>query len=304
MEETVQVMFDDGALVRNGTVKLTKSLSQLKIPLTVQAILASRIDRLPPGQKDLLQTPAVLGREFPFGLVKSVVAKSEDELNRMLSDLQLGEFIYEQPAASDIEYIFKHALTQDVAANSILIEKRKLLHERTAQAIESLFADRLDDHVDQLAHHYAHSDDTWKAVKYLHLAGQRALERSAPAQAVSHMSSSLDLLMTLPETPERDVQELVLQTALSGLLLGTKGDAAPEVVAACSRAVELCHRMGATPQLFPAQFVLTLFYMNRGQHRTAQELAKQLLHLAQVAKDPAYLLAAHTLVGVTSFLAG
>jgi predicted ATPase len=121
MEETVQVMFDEGALARNGTVKLTKSLSQLKIPLTVQAILASRIDRLPPDEKDLLLTLAVLGREFPFGLIKSVVAKSEDELNRMLSDLQFAEFIYEQTTLADVEYTFKHALTQEVAYNSLLI---------------------------------------------------------------------------------------------------------------------------------------------------------------------------------------
>jgi hypothetical protein len=120
--------------------RLTKSLNQLKIPPTVQAILAARMDRLPPDQKDLLQTLAVIGREFSFGLLRNVVAKSDDELNRMLTDLQFGEFIYERPATDDIEFIFKHALTQDVAAKSMLIEKRKALHERTAQAIEALYA--------------------------------------------------------------------------------------------------------------------------------------------------------------------
>jgi predicted ATPase len=154
MEETVQALFDDAALVRNGTVKLTKSLNQLKIPPTVQAILAARMDRLPPDEKDLLQTLAVIGREFSFGLLRNVVAKSDDELNRMLTDLQLGEFIYEQPATDDIEFIFKHALTQDVAAKSMLIEKRKALHERTAQAIEALYAGHLDDQFGNLAHHY------------------------------------------------------------------------------------------------------------------------------------------------------
>ena len=82
------------------------------------------------GQKDLLQTLAVIGREFAFGLLKSVVSRSEDELNRMLSELQLAEFIYEQPAAGDLEYTFKHALTQEVAYNSVLVERRKLLHGR------------------------------------------------------------------------------------------------------------------------------------------------------------------------------
>ena len=102
----------------------------LKIPPTVQGILAARIDRLPADAKDLLQTLAVIGREFPLSLIRAVVAKSDDELNRLLNDLQLGEFIYEQPAVGDTEYIFKHALTQEVAYNSVLIERRKQLHER------------------------------------------------------------------------------------------------------------------------------------------------------------------------------
>ena len=105
---------------------------RVKIPPTVQDILASRIDRLPPSRKRLLQTLAVIGREFPLVLVRAVDPDAGDELNRMLADLQLGEFIYEQPAAGDIEYIFKHALTQEVAYNSLLIERRKLLHERAA----------------------------------------------------------------------------------------------------------------------------------------------------------------------------
>src|SRR5215469_6172693 len=104
MEETVQSLLDDGSLVCNGTVKLARPLAELKIPPTVQAILASRIDRLPSDAKDLLQTLAVIGREFPLSLVREVTKQSDDDLNRMLNDLQLGEFIYEQPAVGDIEY--------------------------------------------------------------------------------------------------------------------------------------------------------------------------------------------------------
>ena len=111
MEETVQVLLDEGALVRNGSVKLTKPLRELKIPPTVQAILAARIDLLAPKQKDLLQTLAVIGMEFRLGLVCKVAVNSAQELEPMLSELQLGEFIYEQPAVGDIEYTFKHALT-------------------------------------------------------------------------------------------------------------------------------------------------------------------------------------------------
>ena len=184
MEETVQVLLDEGALVRNGTTRLTKPLRELKIPPTVQAILAARIDRLPPNQKDLLQTLAVIGMEFKLGLVRQVwqpptisaiagtnpqattmaltqLRKETDpgasELESMLSELQLGEFIYEQPAVGDLEYTFKHALTHDVAYNSVLNERRRLLHERIGSRLEWVYRDNLGDHLAALTHHYAHS---------------------------------------------------------------------------------------------------------------------------------------------------
>ena len=144
MEEMVQVLFDEGALVRDGAAaKLTRPANALKIPPTVQGILAARMDRLPADAKELLQTLAVIGGEFPLSLIGAVVTKSDEELNRLLNDLQLGEFIYEQPATGNIEYIFKHALTQEVAYNSLLTERRKLLHERAAMAAEALFATSL-----------------------------------------------------------------------------------------------------------------------------------------------------------------
>jgi predicted ATPase len=107
----------------------------------------------------------VLGREFALSLVRRVVhGRKDDELERMLANLQMAEFIYEQPATGDIEYIFKHALTQEVAYNSVLIERRKLLHERAGQALESMFAEQLEDQLDQLAHHYSRSDNVGKAI--------------------------------------------------------------------------------------------------------------------------------------------
>ena len=128
VEEIVQSLFEDGVLQRNGAVKLVKSMNAVKVPTTVQAVLAARIDRLPAEEKELLQTLAVLGREYSLSLIRAVVVSTDDELRRLLNDLQLGEFIYEQPAVGDTEYIFKHALTQEVAYNSLLIERRKLLH--------------------------------------------------------------------------------------------------------------------------------------------------------------------------------
>jgi predicted ATPase len=125
IEEIVQALFDEGALVRNGAVKVARSLSQLRLPPTVQGILASRIDRQPRAHKTLLQTLAVIGRESPLDLIRHVASTPEERLEGMLSDLQATEFIYEQPAAAGVEYVFKHALTQEVAYNSLLTERRK-----------------------------------------------------------------------------------------------------------------------------------------------------------------------------------
>jgi predicted ATPase len=148
MEETVQALFDEGALSRSdGIVALVKPLASLRIPPTVQTILAARIDRLRADEKVLLQTLAVLGREFDLSLARVVAGRLEDELERLISNLQLGEFVYEQPSISDVEYIFKHALTQEVAYNSILLERRKQLHEDVARAIEGLYPASLDDHL-------------------------------------------------------------------------------------------------------------------------------------------------------------
>jgi class 3 adenylate cyclase/predicted ATPase len=304
MEEMVLVLFDQEALVRNGEVKLARPLSAIQIPPTAQGMLAARIDRLPAEQKELLQTLAVFGREFPLSLVHRVIKQSDDELNRMLSDLQLAEFIYEQPATGDIEYTFKHALTQEVAYNSVLIERRKLLHERAGVALESMFAEQLDDHLGELAHHYSCSDNLSKAVEYLGRAGQQALQRSAYADATSGLSTALNLLQRLPDSPERNQRELLLQLAVGPALIAVKGHAAPETGRAYTRAWELCERVGAPPELFPALFGLWYVYLVRGELRTAYELAESLRPRAQSAHEPAPLLYAQTALGITSFWMG
>jgi predicted ATPase len=265
IEEIVQALFEQGALARNGRVALMRPLSEIKVPPTVQAVLASRIDRLPPTQKELLQTLAVVGREFTLPLVRRLAPASDVELERLLGDLQSGEFIYEQPVFPDPEYSFKHALTQEVAYNSVLIERRRLLHERAGAAIEQIWSDRLDDHLSELARHYERSGNTRKALEYLGRAGQQAMVRSGHAEAVGLFTSALELLKTLPETPERIRQELALQLGLGPVLQCMKGLAAPEVDSAYTRARELCQQLGETPQLWPRSlWTLARFRFTRG----------------------------------------
>jgi class 3 adenylate cyclase len=177
IEEMVQALFEQGILRRNGAVKMVRPLSQAHVPVTLQGLLASRIDRLSAQEKELLQTLAVIGNEFPLALAKRVTQKRDEELQRELTNLRLGEFIYEQPALADVEYAFKHALTQEVAYNSVLVEPRRMLHERTGEGIEELFSGQLDDHLAELAHHFSHSSNVEKAVDYLDRAGAQALQR-------------------------------------------------------------------------------------------------------------------------------
>src|SRR5262249_43873979 len=271
---------------------------------TVQGIIASRIDRLPPAEKELLQTLAVVGMDFPASVVRQVVTRPEAEVQPLLSNLQLAEFIYEQPAFPDIEYTFKHALTHDVAYNSVLIERRKVLHERAGAAIEALFTDKLHEHLGDLAHHYARSANRQKAVEYLRLAGEQSLQRYANAEAISRFTSALELLKTLPDSPQRAHDELVLLTILGPVLVATMGNGAPEVGAVYARAVELGRELGDDAQLFPVLFGLRSFHLVRGELRQASELAEQLVSLAESAQDSGFLLEAHLARGNSLFLLG
>ena len=294
MEETVQVLLDEGALVRDGAaVRLTKPLSELKIPPTVQAILAARIDRLPADEKDLLQALAVIGKEFQLSLIRAVTGKSDDELNRMLGDLQLAEFIYEQPAVGDIEYSFKHALTQEVAYNSVLMERRRATHQSAADAIEALFAERLEDHFSELARHYSYSRNKAKAVKYLHKAGQQAAQRSAYGEAMVHLSRGLELLKSIPDEPDRGRRELEFQLYLAQSLRWTKGVGSVENERALVRARELCEMLANRSELFAILQALESHDIIRLNLGTACDLAEQLLRLATEAGDPAKLMVAH-----------
>jgi class 3 adenylate cyclase/tetratricopeptide (TPR) repeat protein len=294
MEETVQVLLDESALVRDGSaVKLTQSLDRLKIPPTVQGILAARIDRLPPAAKDLLQTLAVIGREFPLSLIRAVSTKTDDALSALLNDLQLREFIYEQPAVIDAEYIFKHALTQEVAYNSVLIERRKQLHERIGAALETLYANSLDDHLAELANHYSRANNPDRAVQYLTIAGKQALERSAFAQSQGQLQQGLEWIKALPESGERDAREMELATALAQGFLITKGFTAPETRQAAERARLLAEKAGNLAQLVRRIFGIWQTVFVSGDFLTGGALADRILYLAQRDASPASLAFGH-----------
>src|SRR5262249_33334439 len=166
MEEVVQTLAEEGVLVgERGKYRLEKAPPALHISPTVQGVLAARIDRLAADEKEFVQQLAIIGREFPLSLVRRVVSRPEEEVYRLLASLQHKEFLYEQPAFPEVEYRFKHALTQEVAYGTVLQERRWALHERTAQAMEALYHFTLEDHYSKLAYHYSRTENAQKAVR-------------------------------------------------------------------------------------------------------------------------------------------
>ena len=304
MEEIVRALVEQGVLARNGATRLTKPLTEIHVPPTVHGMLASRIDALSAAHKDLLQTLAVIGKDFSLNLVRHMTAGPDDQLEQMLKGLQAGEFIYEQPALGEAAYTFKHALTQEVAYNSMLMERRRFLHERTGEAIETLFKDRIDDHLAELAHHYSRSANTRKAVEYLSRAGSQSAARSAHSEAVTRLSSALEFLRRLPDDGTRARQELSVQSLLGHSLGAVKGWAAAELEPVYVRARELCAQIRDPALAFPVLFGQWVMLWWKLEARAALELAKEILAAAEEAKEPAMLMSGNWARGATLFHLG
>jgi len=267
-------------------------------------VLAARIDRLAEREKHVLQTAAVVGKEFTEPVLRRVVELSEFDLNAALQNLTSAEFVYEEVLYPEAHYAFKHVLTQEVAYKSLLNERRLALHERVGNAIEAIFADRLQEHLSELARHYSQSSNTEKAIDFSQRAGERAVELSANAEAIRHLTTAVKLLETLPDSAERIEQELALQVTLAVPLCATKGYAAPEVKDAYAHARKLCLQVGETRRLFPALRGLWNFAWARGDLSSARELANELLALAENARDSSLLVEAHLACGLTVFWLG
>jgi class 3 adenylate cyclase/tetratricopeptide (TPR) repeat protein len=203
LEESVRSLVETGALVgKPANYRLTRPIEQLKIPATVQAILAARIDRLTPEAKRLLQAAAVIGKDVALPLLLAIADASEHEVRSELTRLQGAEFLYEATLFPDLEYTFKHALTHEVAYQGLLQDRRRDLHARITEAIERLSAERIAEQAERLAHHALRGELWEKAVAYLHQAGLRAMEKGADRQAVAHLEQALDALRHLPVTQQ------------------------------------------------------------------------------------------------------
>ena len=219
LEESVRTLVETGLLGGEpGAYRLEQPLHTLHVPATVQAVLAARIDRLPPGEKRLLQTAAVIGTEVPLPLLQAIAELPEEALHRSLTHLQAAEFLYETRLFPEHAYTFKHALTQEVAYSSLLLERRRVLHARIVEALEALAGDRVAEQVERLAHHALRGEVWDKALAYARQAGEKALARSAHRAAVGYFEQALSAMPHLPETRATREQAIDLRFALRSAL--------------------------------------------------------------------------------------
>jgi predicted ATPase/class 3 adenylate cyclase/DNA-binding winged helix-turn-helix (wHTH) protein len=304
VEELTKMVLESGLVKeREGGYALTDALPPLAIPATLHDSLMARLDRLETA-KPVVQLAAVVGREFAYALIRAVAPVDEATLQQALSRLVEAELLYQRGLPPQARYVFKHALIQQEAYQSLLRRTRQRYHGQIAQVLEERFPEITETQPELLAHHFTEAGLAAQAVPYWQHAGQRALQGSANREAVRHLTTALALLATLPETPARAQQELDLHVALGPALMATKGQGAPAVEQTYARARALCQQVGDTPQLFPTLRGLWRFYQGRGALRTARELGEQLVRLAQREAAPLPRLEAHSALGQTLFQLG
>jgi class 3 adenylate cyclase/tetratricopeptide (TPR) repeat protein len=286
LEETVRTLVETGALAgERGAYRLTRPVEALQVPATVQTILAARIDRLPPEEKQLLQAASVIGKHVLYALLAAIAEQPEETLQRGLAHLQEAEFLHETQIFPDLEFTFKHALTHDVAYAGLLGERRRDLHAAVAAALERLHADRLVEHVERLAQH-ARQGEVWvKAARYLRQAGTKVFMRSAHREAVTFFEQALDALRRLPEHPDAIAESLDLRFDLRNALfpLGEQG----RMGALLDEAEALAKAIGDQRRLGLALNYKVIWFARAGDFAAALQAGLRALAIGEAQADVA-----------------
>jgi class 3 adenylate cyclase/predicted ATPase len=304
IEELVKMLLESGLMQEEAECyALTGPLPPLAIPSTLHDSLMARLDRLATA-KAVAQLGAVLGREFAYELIRAVAPMDEATVQQGLAQLVDAELLYQRGSPLPTQYLFKHALIQETAYQSLLKSTRQHYHQRSAQVLATQFPEVVETQPELVARHYTEAGLTEQAIPHWQRAAQQALQRSANPEAIDHSRTALELLKTLPQLPNRDQQELDLQIILGRSLMATQGFAAPEAESAYARARELCEEIGDSPQLFPVLHGMWRLYVNRPELHRARESGEQLLALAERGQDPTLLLEAHRVLGQTKFWLG
>ena len=284
LEESVRTLVETGVLGgERGTYRLAKPLQSIQVPATVQAVLAARIDRLPPDEKRLLQAAAVIGTDVPLALLQAIAQFREESLRLGLTHLQAAEFLYETHLFPEIEYTFKHALTHQVAYESLLQERRRVLHARIVEALEALAGDRVAEQVERLAHHALRGEVWEKAVAYCRQAGEKAMARSAHREAVGSFEQALSALPHLLEQRHTLEQAIDLRLALRSALApsGNSG----RILAYLREAETLAAALDDPRRLGQVSVFLSNYFYRMGAYDQAVAAAQRTLALATASGE-------------------
>ena len=297
LEECVGTLVASGALTgTQGAYRLTTEVANIELPVTVQAVLAARIDRLPPDDKRLLQTASVIGRHVPFGVLQATAELPEPELREGLTRLQAAAFLVETAAFPEPVYAFPHSLTQEVAYRGVLLGRRRAVHGQLVDAMERLLGDRRAEHVELLGHHAARGERWAAAVAYLREAAVRAADRSQYPEAVAFLKESLAAAERLPPGPERNVHEIDIRFELRNALWA-RGRLI-EGLDYLRQAEPLAARLGDQRRLVRLMAHKSSNYLVLGDNAQALECGQETLSLARKLDDFALQVDAKQFLGV------
>jgi tetratricopeptide (TPR) repeat protein len=303
LEESVRTLVETGVLVgERRAYRVTTAPHTWQIPATAQAVLAARIDRLTPEDKQLLQAAAVVGKDVPFELLQAIAGVPEDTLRRELSHLQAAEFLYETRLFPDLEYTFKHAFTHEVAYKSLLQDRRRTLHARVVNAIEGLYPERLPEQVERLAHHAVLGEMWEKAVVFLRDAGTKAAGRSAHREAVAHFERALVALQHLPDTEQFREAAIDVRFACRSSLLPL-GDL-DRILDHLREAEALARRQGDQRRLGWVATYMTIHFSMISQNNQGLASGQLAVALASAVDDVQLQIVASSYLGQAQYRAG
>jgi predicted ATPase/class 3 adenylate cyclase len=284
LEESVRTLVETGSLVgERGAYRLARPLPSIRVPATVQAMLAARIDRLSPEDKRLLQSAAVIGKDVPLLLLRAIADVPDDDLRRGLTHLQAGEFLYETSLFPEPEYTFKHALTHEVIYGGLLHERRKVLHARVVQAIEGLAGERVAEHAESLARHAVRAEVWDKAVDHLREAGTQAYARGAVHESLQRSEQALELLSRLPATPDNIRRAIDVRANLFWPLLSL-GEIA-RLLAQLREAEQLARDIGDRRRLGRVTYMIGICSLMSGRYSAAMQYGREAFDIASALAD-------------------
>ena len=303
LEESVQALVETASLTgTRGAYRLSQPLPMVHIPPSLLPLIAARIDRLAPADKQLLESAAVIGKDVPVVLLEATADLAEDDLRMGLARLQAAEFLHERSLFPDLEYTFKHALTHEVAYGSLLKDRRRTLHGRIVDAISSRYRDRRQEHVERLAHHAQQSERWPEAVEYCWQAGAKAMARSANREAVAYLDQALEALAHCPDDGQRLEEAFDIRLDLRSALVPL-GEF-PRIFQTLHELESLAERLGDRRRQGLVAALMAGAYPNLGRSDQASVYGERAQAIAADIGDPVIDVLANTYLGASSFFLG